>query len=132
MGTRSRIGILNDDNTVTSVYCHWDGYPEHNGKILYNYYNTKEKILELLSYGNISSLGENIGTAHDFNKPVSGICTFYGRDRGENDVLPFISESEKCYYDNGEEYNYLYKDGKWFINDPWNNVTKELVPEMFK
>ena len=28
MSTRSRIGILNDDGSVTSIYCHSDGYAE--------------------------------------------------------------------------------------------------------
>ena len=34
MGTRSRIGIEMPDHSVVSVYCHWDGYVEGNGKIL--------------------------------------------------------------------------------------------------
>ena len=33
MGTRSRIGVMHGDK-VKSVYCHWDGYLEHNGQIL--------------------------------------------------------------------------------------------------
>ena len=34
MGTRSRIGIRNADDSVDSIYCHWDGYPDHNGRLL--------------------------------------------------------------------------------------------------
>jgi hypothetical protein len=34
MATRSRIGIQLKDKSVLSVYCHWDGYPEWNGKKL--------------------------------------------------------------------------------------------------
>lgn len=25
MSTRSNIGVLNNDGTVTAIYCHWDG-----------------------------------------------------------------------------------------------------------
>ena len=44
MGTRSKIGILRRDGTVDHIYCHWDGYPEHNGSILFNEYNNSHKI----------------------------------------------------------------------------------------
>ncbi len=37
MSTRSRIAIENVDNTVTSIYCHFDGYVSHNGDILQNH-----------------------------------------------------------------------------------------------
>jgi hypothetical protein len=43
MGTRSTIAIQNADNTVTGIYCHWDGYVEHNGKILNENYTTESK-----------------------------------------------------------------------------------------
>lgn len=56
MGTRSNIGILFEDGHVESIYCHWDGYIEHVGKILLNNYKTIDKIKELLNYGNISSI----------------------------------------------------------------------------
>jgi hypothetical protein len=39
MGTRSRIGVMHGDN-VKSVYCHWDGYLEHNGEILLKHYDS--------------------------------------------------------------------------------------------
>jgi hypothetical protein len=56
MGTRSRIGIEMPDHTVVSVYCHWDGYPEHNGRILVNHYNDRDAVKELIDGGGISSL----------------------------------------------------------------------------
>ena len=43
MSTRSKIGILRKDGTVDHVYAHWDGYPEHNGVILYNEYSNINK-----------------------------------------------------------------------------------------
>ena len=41
MATRSRIGIQLKDNSVLSVYHHWDGYPQWLGRILTTHYNTK-------------------------------------------------------------------------------------------
>ena len=34
MGTRARIGILLPDDSILSVYHHWDGYPEWLGVTL--------------------------------------------------------------------------------------------------
>jgi len=34
MATRSRIAIENQDGTVTSIYCHFDGYLSGVGKLL--------------------------------------------------------------------------------------------------
>ena len=56
MGTRSRIGIELPDGQVRSVYCHWDGYPEHNGRILIQHYTQREDVEKLIAGGSISSL----------------------------------------------------------------------------
>ena len=55
MSTRSRIGILQKDLSVKSVYHHWDGYPEWLGVTLEKQYNTGEKVAELIDGGNMSS-----------------------------------------------------------------------------
>ncbi len=34
MATRSNIGIVNEDGSITGIYCHYDGYPEYVGKML--------------------------------------------------------------------------------------------------
>ena len=56
MSTRSVIGILQDDKTVNSVYCHFDGYPEHTGYFLKKFFDTKQKVENLISNGDISCL----------------------------------------------------------------------------
>ena len=94
MGTRSRIGVMHGDN-VKSVYCHWDGYLEHNGAILQEHYDSV-KANQLVALGDLSSLRPEIGEKHAFSQfelraeEVAGfklltenMCTFYGRDRGE-------------------------------------------------
>ena len=53
MGTRSSIAIKTEDG-IKAIYCHWDGYVDHNGKILKEFYNTevskiKSQLNELVS-----------------------------------------------------------------------------------
>jgi len=51
MSTRSRIGILLPDDSILSVYHHWDGYPEWLGVTLEEHFNTYEKASELIDGG---------------------------------------------------------------------------------
>ena len=59
MGTRSRIGLVLGSDQIISVYCHYDGYMEHNGRILRDKYTTKEQIQELIDGGDMSCLESN-------------------------------------------------------------------------
>ena len=63
MSTRSRIGILNPNGTIESVYCHQNGYPEYTGYFLENFYTNTKLVKLLLSKGDIS----NIATSYDWN-----------------------------------------------------------------
>lgn len=58
MSTRSYIAMKTSEATYKGVYCHYDGYLDYNGVMLLEHYNSKERVEELLSYGNISSLRE--------------------------------------------------------------------------
>lgn len=59
MSTRSGIGIINNDNSIDIIYCHHDGYPDHNGRILIKNYENEQSIRQLLSLGNTSGLEED-------------------------------------------------------------------------
>lgn len=131
MATRSRIGILNSDQTVTSVYCHWDGYVEHNGRLLVTHYTDEDKIRELMALGSISSLGQDIGTKHDFDNEPRNECNAYGRDRGETGMEARLYAAVEDYLADGEEYNYLWFYGRWMVhsyatNEKWVQVTQVL------
>lgn len=58
MSTRSRIGKLNPDGSILSVYCHSDGYGV--GETLKEHYTDIKKIDALLALGDISSLAAEI------------------------------------------------------------------------
>lgn len=137
MATRSAIGIMHGNN-CKMVYCHWDGYLSHNGKILLENYDSP-KTNHLVALGNLSSLGTSLGEKHPFsefeldqNDPEYdakvaqikkakelGWCTFYGRDRGETDteykVFDNFVAARDYYQDCGCEYIYIMRDGEWFV-----------------
>jgi len=60
MGTRSTIAIEFADASVSQVYCHWDGYLEHNGELLATCYTDPFKVRDLIDLGDFSSLRETV------------------------------------------------------------------------
>jgi hypothetical protein len=129
MGTRSVIGVYHGGN-AKAVYCHWDGYLDHNGRILLDHYDSP-RANELVALGDLSSLRPKIGTEHAFSSfdtdmsqdefyaKFGDMCTFYGRDRKETgcDFKTLTSWDDFLeFYDNcGAEYAYLMKDGVWYV-----------------
>lgn len=80
MATRSRIAIERPGERYDSIYCHWDGYPSHNGKILLEHYTDPAKVEALLDLGQISILGAEIGEKHFFDTPSSEQASEWLRD----------------------------------------------------
>ena len=66
MATRSTIALEFADGTVQQVYCHWDGYLDNNGKILFENYTDAFKLRELIDLGDLSSLGSEVGVKRPF------------------------------------------------------------------
>jgi len=117
MGTRSAIGLL-EDGKIKAVYCHWDGYVDHNGRILEESYRDVDKVKQLLALGDLSVLGNAIGEKHRLSEEP-GSCSFYGRDRDEDGCDPkyFDTAKEMCDWYDDSEYFYLMKNGVWFVNE---------------
>lgn len=137
MGTRSTIALEFADGTVEQVYCHWDGYLEHNGKILQEHYSDPFKLRDLIDMGGISSLGKVVGLKHPFGPDwnekdlvkraaveaecdaarEAGYTTFYARDRGEDVTKEqFVDFQDYLAHHQYEEYEYiLRKDGNWYV-----------------
>lgn len=136
MATRSMIMLEYPNGKVLTAYCHWDGYPSHNGKILLDHYNTQSKVANLLAPGDMSYLRENCNGAegHSFDNPVEGQTVYYGRDRGENDVEPRTYESlKRC--KESELFDYLFRanEKKWYFRswgrNPWQELTEAHCKE---
>ena len=151
MGTRSTIALEFADGTVEQVYCHWDGYLEHNGKLLRDYYSNPFILRDLIDMGDLSSLGTQIGQAHPFSPHGSkedealyehakdqGYCTFYARDRGETGVSSKKFKDFEDYVANHqyEEYEYILRnvEGKatWFVkchSEPYKTLEQAFLEE---
>ena len=157
MGTRSMIAIQNPySKDVRAVYCHWDGYLEHNGSILNKHYSNSAKVNNLIALGGMSSLRAEIGDKHAFSEhelpkaeveafraATRDMCTFYGRDRGETGsefrVFPTLAEAADYYDHCGAEYLYVFKykksddyqSGEWHYKKPGGRW-KKLAPALAK
>ena len=119
MATRSNIAYKTPEGKIRSVYAHWDGYPECNGKILVDNYTDIEKIKQLIELGSISSLGEEIGEQQDFDNRESQRKEWtlaYHRDRGEELVIREYDDIPS-WIDDMEEYAYLWNGQDWLVND---------------
>ena len=135
MATRSTIAVEHADGRivgrVTQVYCHFDGYPAHNGKILLEHYTDPIKAAELVSHGAISVLKPEIGVKRpfsnpgrygsaeyqEFNEQYGNQCLFYTRDRDERlQVNTYWNFEMYSLSHPREEYAYcLRQDGKWYV-----------------
>jgi len=136
MATRSTIALEFADGTIGQVYCHWDGYLVHNGKILLENYSNPFILRDLIDLGGLSSLRPTIGTKHafshydvegmtsdEFYKLYGNMCTFYGRDRGEgqSDANYFKDFADFRANGQAEEYDYILRNvngvATWFVSD---------------
>jgi hypothetical protein len=104
MATRSLIGMELDNGITKIIYCHFDGYPSHVGKLLVDHYNTPALITALMELGDLSSLGTTLDS-----------CTAYHRDRNEpwgmvepRDIN--TSEIVSVGDDYGVDYIYIYRN----------------------
>ena len=106
MSTRSRIAIENQNGSVTSIYCHFDGYLSGVGKLLKEYYTTQPKVKALIELGDISSLDMT---------PTS--TEAYHRDRGEDFNQSTDKDVETFFNGSIEQYGYLFtKDNRWLVS----------------
>jgi hypothetical protein len=149
------IAIENPNSkAVKSIYCHWDGYLEHNGSILNKHYSASPKVNQLIAGGDLSSLRPNIGVKHAFGTigmtkeeqeayeaEHGDSCTYYTRDRGEDAPYKHFNsvKEAQAYYDGSWcEYFYLFKynedmeGGKWYYRTRENGRWKSLATAMKK
>jgi len=152
MATRSTIALEFADGTVQQVYCHWDGYLSHNGKILLENWSDPFKLQSLIDLGGLSILGKEVGVQHPFDNPhkwgspeyeafnaqYKDQCMFYCRDRGEElSVYKFTSLYDYECRHQYEEYEYILRNigGKavWFVcscqTDGYQPLTEVMAKE---
>lgn len=135
MSTRSRIGIVSPNGPVQSIYCHWDGYPEHHWPILTKHYKTYNMARRLIDLGDLSILGRRIGTKIPFDvdeQTRAHRCVAYGRDRGDSDASARYSDDRLKFYalcrTSGAEYAYLFDEGAWSVFSMRGNGAAPVDP----
>jgi hypothetical protein len=90
----------------------------------------------LIALGDLSSLGETVGTKTDFSNPADGQCVAYGRDRGEKDVdAKTCADWAALLEDFGQEFDYLFTPGAgWTVRyfSGWDNAEQSLSEALEK
>ena len=139
MSTNAFIGIR-ENNSITYIYNHSDGYLEYLGRMLLEHYNSEEKAKALVELGDVSILKEKLapaeGTVHnfDYDKRQEGVSVFYGRDRGEDweNIKPVTIQN--TVFDEHQYYNYLYdvEEGRWLFTKNGKDFTslEEVVAKL--
>ena len=104
MSTHSRIGVQQNDGTIISIYCHFDGYIDGVGKTLCYEHHGFEKAMNLVLLGNCSSI-------------CGGLVAYRELDWAWDDVKPkvhkAIDDFESYFESYFESVNYLFVDGVW-------------------
>jgi hypothetical protein len=118
MATRSMIGCLNVDGTVTATYCHYDGYPMGVGKTLLENYKTYTQGQLIANCGYLSSLQETVRESLVKSANVEDPITVTMED---------YFNTDDDYGMMGTEYLYLqYFSGDWFVFDCSTNKLYDL------
>lgn len=118
MSTRSTIALETIDGTTYTIYCHSDGYLEHNGFILYAFYDNEKAVQKLIRLGDLSSLGIRIGQKCDFDKSYydvrcAGQCISYMRDGDEDE---HFTVTKTRYERRRASYNYIFRNKQWYVD----------------
>lgn len=119
MSTRSRIGMVQEDGTILSIYCHSDGYldaPHGVGHKLHTLFQHPALINELIKLGDRGTLESDIYP--------------FGRVYDHSSGGPALSKDEDGFRDRGEEFNYLYEGSKWWVWQSWGNDFQKSKVEL--
>ena len=103
MGTRSNIAYERPNGQVVVAYCHYDGYPEYNGVILNENYDTPKQAEELANQGYFSGLKPTLKESLE------------GR---ANQDPPMIYHSLHSYLNDIQwdiEWIYIFRRGQWYV-----------------
>ena len=117
-GTRSQVGKIGKNGKITSVYMHYDGYPDHMLPTIKKGYKDGKNVDILLKKGGGSGLEAD---------PAK--INFYGdkatTQGNVKNIKKYIKDAE---YDGGAEFVYLFdeRDGKWYMADTYED--QELKP----
>lgn len=134
MATNARIGLKISSSKMISIYLHWAGSPGSVGIKLLKYFNSEQKVKELITMGNASIIGNTIGSKVNFDNfkvNENSQCLFYARDRGEINQEAETHEIGDNRYN--YEFSYMFKCGAWYvrINKNYVLLTEKICNRYF-
>ncbi|TWT71544.1 hypothetical protein [Crateriforma conspicua] len=101
MSTRATIAVRRPSGDYLATYLHFDGYPEHAGRLLEANYLTAEEVETLVQRGDIRCLDSELGEPEYYDAEVPSA------------VLPTLDSlldySRNC----AATYVYIFDDGQW-------------------
>ena len=120
-GTRGQFGKIDKKGNITSVYTHYDSYPENMLPII------KKSFLKGQKVDDVLAKGDNSGLDADINK-----MKFYGGEiETATGSITNISKYLRDVANNGgAEFVYLWDEAnkQWLMADLYGNGYDELVP----
>lgn len=100
MSTRATIACKQEDGRYAAIYLHFDGYEDHAGKVLKNYYKTLDQARALVAGGDLRSLADD-GTPKRFT------------DNNMAVVMPTRAALHEFARNCDAEYIYVFEDEAW-------------------
>lgn len=129
MATRSIISIHTNDNEYLTIHCHYDGYPEHNGRVLLNCIKNYKDAINLVSNGELSyiDIPENKKVYHYSDMKI---CR-YDDDTSHSVIHHHTYFDVINYFMNGnyEFIDYLYI---WDKTEGWTFISSEDIFSRYK
>jgi hypothetical protein len=125
MATRALIGYFDDDRVLTTTYNHYDGYPDHLGKMLDKYFSNEELAKKIAGTGYISYIDDD-GNIEANNKRNPD-KTELGRDLDWEDALLEMAKEIDNY---GADYAYIWYEGDGDWSEIKNTGIRSMVDQL--
>lgn len=111
MATRSFICVFEPEQGYRGIYCHYDGYPSHVGRLLVAYHNSLEAANKLIHGTQIRSLIEDT------------VGRYSSDQEDDSEVFDSIREA----LDSGYDYAYLFDNGQWKCYGPESGIYPKIT-----
>jgi len=120
MATRALIGYL-ENGVLTTTYNHYDGYPEHLGKALNNFFNSPTLAKDIANYGYVSYIDPQTGEIEANNKGRADKINLNQLDpeQAAEEVASLVDSF-------GADYAYFYTPN----SDNWDVVKNNSIRSM--
>jgi len=123
MATRSLIAYRSEKNKkIYSIYCHWGGSPDENGKILAKYYHFYYLASELIDNGNIGALENTYEECRRLGAPEKEHRCVERGGYIHDSISSYVRDRPIAFLD----YLYLFVDSQWRVydidKDEWSDI----------